>query len=216
MTRKPFQLGLTWALALILVGLAPPPGPRPVRLVLQPSSRVTIEGTSNLHDWSCTASNLQADIQVQLEDDGTAVPVAVDFASIAIPVASIECKNDKMNENLRKALRDRENPTISFRITAPGALRSNGPGRVSSTFRGELRVAGVTKTIDLPVQAIVTPDGKLRISGEKLFLMTQFGIEPPTAMLGMLKTANRLSVRFDLVAAASNLAFTPSNNAAAR
>lgn len=208
------RAGLAVAALVSLLAFAAP-DPRPARLVLQPGSRLMIEGTSNLHDWSCTAPTLVADIRAQI-DAGT-VPGSVDFVSIEIPVARIQCKNEKMNENLLRALRAGSNPRIMFRTTGPRRIPvPDATGRVSVSFRGDLTVAGVTKPVDLVVQAAPIPDGGLRISGSKPFLMTQFGIEPPTAMLGMLKTGNRITVRFDLIATPVDIAAAQVGHPAAR
>lgn len=189
--------------------------PRPARLVLDPGSQLTIEGTSNLHDWSCTTSAIQADVRAQIDE--RSVPVALDFVSIEIPVDRIRCKNDKMNENLVRALRAEPHPRIVFRTT--GSLRLRAPdasGRISGPLRGDLTVAGVTKTVDVPVQAVANPDGSLHITGSKPFLMTQFGIDPPRAMLGMLKTGNRVNVRFDLIASTVDITAARVGHTAAR
>lgn len=208
------RAGLAVTLLLSLTAFGPD-GPRPVRLVLQPGSRVTIEGTSNVHDWSCTATTIVADIRAQMTDG--ALPEAVDFVSIEIPIGRIDCKNDRMNENLAKALRAESHPRIAFRTTDARRLPApNATGRISGPLRGNLTVAGVTKTIDVPVQAVANPDGSLRITGSKPFLMTQFGIEPPTAMLGMLKTGNRITVRFELVASTADLAASRGEDTPAR
>lgn len=208
------RAGLAATLLTALVAFVPPE-PRPARLVLQPGSRLTIEGTSNLHAWSCAASAIVADIRTQMNEAGTTE--AVDFVSIEIPVARIECKNDKMNENLVKALRAESNPRIAFRTTGPRNLPVPDPlGRVSASFRGNLTVAGVTKPVNLAVQATTNPDGSIRITGSKAFLMTQFGIDPPTAMLGMLKTANRFTVRFDLTASIADSAAAAGPDTSAR
>lgn len=208
------RAGLVATLLTALVAFMPP-GPKPTRLVLQPNSRFTIEGTSNLHAWSCNTSAIVGDIRTQTNAAGTTE--AVDFVSIEIPVGRLECKNDKMNKNLVKALRAESNPRIAFRTTGARTLPVPDPsGRVSASFRGNLTVAGVTKPVDVAVQATTNPDGSIRITGSKAFLMTQFGIDPPTAMLGMLKTANRITVRFDLTASIADFAAPAGPDTSAR
>lgn len=208
------RAGLVATLLTALVAFMPP-GPRPARLVLQPGSRLTIEGTSNLHAWSCATSAIGADIRTQMNEAGTTE--SVDFVSINFPIDRIECKNDTMNGKLAKALRAESNPRITFRTTGPRTLPVPDPsGRVSASFRGTLTVAGVTKPVDLAVQATTNPDGSIRITGSKAFLMTQFGIDPPTAMLGVLKTANRVTVRFDLTASTAAIVASGGQDTAAR
>ena len=45
------------------------------------------------------------------------------------------------------------------------------------------------------------PDGQFRLTGSLPLLMTDFGIDPPKAMPGTLKTGDRVVVHFDVVVA---------------
>jgi hypothetical protein len=44
-------------------------------------------------------------------------------------------------------------------------------------------------------------DGALVVKGQLPILMTDYGIKPPTAMLGMLKTDPKVTVSFETVLA---------------
>lgn len=208
-SRTPRIRGLTLPVLVPLLLLAQ--SDRPARLVLQPGSRLWIEGTSNLHDWRCEATGIKAEIAVQVRDaEGSSIPVAVEQVAVEIPVRGLRCGKAKMDENLYKALQADDNPTILFRVAARRVLPAPGAtARVMTTLRGDLTAAGITKPIDLKVQAIDEGGGRVRISGSRALLITQFGIRPPTAMLGVLKTGNRFTVRFDLVTSTSVLAGQP-------
>jgi polyisoprenoid-binding protein YceI len=65
---------------------------------------------------------------------------------------------------------------------------------------GTLRVAGVEKEISLPL-ATTLRNGKLLVQGSVDLLMTDFGIAPPTAMMGVLKTDPKVTIRFETMLA---------------
>ena len=65
---------------------------------------------------------------------------------------------------------------------------------------GTLQVAGVEKEVSLPLVTSLR-DGKLLVRGSVDLLMTEFGIAPPTAMMGMLKTDPKVTIRFETVLA---------------
>jgi polyisoprenoid-binding protein YceI len=65
-------------------------------------------------------------------------------------------------------------------------------------IRGELTMAGVTKPVDMVARASSTPEGKLRVQGRYLLRMTDWGVRPPTLMLGTLKVGDAVVIRFDL------------------
>jgi hypothetical protein len=43
-------------------------------------------------------------------------------------------------------------------------------------------------------------DAQTQLTGKQRLLMSDFGIDPPTALLGLIRARDRILVRFDLVA----------------
>jgi hypothetical protein len=167
--------------------------------VLRPGGRIWIEGGSNLHDWSCEAAEFASDVRVDRVSRDTR-PTRVEKAKVTVVVAAIECGKSKMNENLRKALNAAAFPEITFELADAVILPAEVPGLIEVLARGYLMVAGTEREIEIRVTAADTGDGALRIQGRVGFLMTDFGVEPPTAMLGLLKTADPVTVLFDVTA----------------
>jgi hypothetical protein len=67
-----------------------------------------------------------------------------------------------------------------------------------------LTMSGAEKTIEMDVEATSLTNGRFRFTGEVPLLMSDFGIKPPKALLGTLKTGDRIVVRFDVVATPPN------------
>jgi polyisoprenoid-binding protein YceI len=63
---------------------------------------------------------------------------------------------------------------------------------------GVLKVAGVEREVTLALKT-ERQDAGLVVKGELAMLMTDFGITPPTAMLGMLKTDPKVTITFETV-----------------
>ena len=122
---------------------------------------------------------------------------AVTTAQMTVPAASLDCKNGTMNEHMRKALKADKNPTITFRITTYDVAKASEG--VDGTAQGELTLGGVTKTITVKAHAASQPDGVLRLTGSQDIHMTEFGLKPPTLMLGTLKVDELVKVSFDLL-----------------
>ena len=59
-------------------------------------------------------------------------------------------------------------------------------------------ICGVTRTQQVTAKAQVLSDGYFRLSGYQSILMTDFGIEPPTALFGMIQVNNQIDFHFDL------------------
>jgi polyisoprenoid-binding protein YceI len=174
------------------------PASRSVRLALREGSRLWFDGDSNLHDWSCNAPNFTVEVTVDRAGPGGS-PTRVEEAVLTIPVAEIECGNGKMNSNLREALEAEDHPHIRFVVDDATFSDPAFEGLFGVVGRGDLTVAGATVQKEIPVSASDTGTGALNVTGRIQMLMTEFGIEPPTALLGLLKTKDEVVVMFDLV-----------------
>lgn len=182
------------ALPLLLVALAGWAA-GPMRLTVSPTSALTIAGTSTVHDWTCAVPGVSGTVTT---DDGAA---HVHAAHLAVDATAIDCRNGTMNRKAQAALATKAHPAITFTLDA-AALRG-APAAETFTLRatGRLSLAGVTRTIEADVEGRRLADGGVRYTGRLPLLMSDYGIAPPTAMLGALKTGDAVVVTFDLHAA---------------
>src|SRR5258708_3772976 len=70
------------------------------RVVVGPESRLWIEGTSNLHGWSCKAEKLEVEIDLDAAaaaQPSTAAPNALKRVQIKVPVKSLKCGHGAMD-----------------------------------------------------------------------------------------------------------------------
>ena len=164
------------------------------------AGRVTIQGTSNLHDFTVSTTDMRV-TRIALAGGAPALnavqnPAAVEAFEIAIHAASLSSSPiDCLDQNMHEALKTADYPDIMFRLTRLEAL----PAAAAGTLRaiGVLEIAGVEKEVAFDLRAAVT-GATLTISGDVPLLMTDFGITPPT-LLGILRTDPKIIVKFDTV-----------------
>ena len=169
-------------------------------LVLQPQSKLWIEGSSNVRDFTCTTTTFETRVQSTVPGTVSAVlsgTKAVESAELTVPAATLDCKNGKMNEHMLKALKAKDNPTISFRITSYDVAKATGG--VNGTALGELTLGGVKKTITVTAHATPDASGALRLTGAYQLKMTDYGLTPPSLMMGTMKVGDNVKVGFDLL-----------------
>jgi polyisoprenoid-binding protein YceI len=121
---------------------------------------------------------------------------AVTKATITVPAEQLECGNGTMNEHMKKALKVKDNPTIEF--TVESYTLAKAADGTQAQLNGTLTLGGVTKPIT--VSALGKGEGDaLRVTGVYEIRMTEYGLKPPTLMLGTLKVNERVKVSFDLL-----------------
>ena len=169
----------------------------PLRLV---SSRVSIAGTSNIHPYTASTTTTRL-VKLQVANgvigpnvwDAIVKPGALEAFEIAIPAATLSSPKEGLDKNMHKALKVAEHPEIAFKLAR---LEAAGNGDLRGI--GTLKIAGVEREVTLALKTTRT-SATLTIAGEVDLLMTDFGIAPPKAMLGMLKTDPKVTVTFETV-----------------
>ncbi len=158
-------------------------------------STIQILGTSTLHDWKIESDQLEGTLNLSLADLQAGAWCSEHRPAVEARIKSESLKSDKaaMDKVAWKALRTREFPEITYHLTEAGVPKASGEGKWSVAARGDMTVAGVKKEVSLTLT--VTQHGTaLMVSGRLPLKMTDFGIKPPTAMMGAIKSADDVTV----------------------
>lgn len=179
---------LTFALALALAV--------PAQLSFIRGTQVVVEGDSNAHPWSCSTGAVNvSSAQAELEPPDGAPGVRA--LRLVIPVGQLNCGNGTMEEKLREALKAEQHPDIAFVLTSMKESEVAAGAR-SYQVTGDLTIAGKTRPVSFALRAAPATEGTLVSTGSVRLLMSDFGVEPPSAMLGLLRTADPIVVKLQL------------------
>ena len=154
---------------------------------------VTIHGTSNLHDWDEKVETVTGDGIVNWNKDGSFDLSAI---NIKMDVRSIKSDNSVMDNNTYKALKAEANPKIIFTLNLPvKSIQAKANEKIVSA-KGNLTIAGVTKPVDMQVKVFMREHGKLAFEGSQTIKMSDYDVDPPTALLGTIRTGNEITLHF--------------------
>ena len=183
------------------------------RFVIQPGSRLWTDGTSNVHDWTVEAVELDGFVALTLPFvlpvPGTNGAIGGPLVDVSVPVAGLKSGYRIMDWKMAAALKSSRHPMIRFKLREGGisAVVQGERGRYNLAIRGVLEVAGVSRVIEMDVEVHFMRDGKLTIEGRKGLKMSDFGIEAPKALGGLMVTGDEIQIRFSLeMAVGSRLA----------
>lgn len=191
-------------------------------LHLQPSSRIWLDGTTNVHAWHCAGGGLAAEFEIDaptaaLEERLDAwergpsgshlggpgeVPVSWHARmALRIPIAVLDCGNAAMERDMRQALRAGAYPVIAYRFGRVREARFLPVGPVPAfllEIEGEISLAGTSRPIVVEVTATRIAARRFRLRGGLPLRMTDFGIPPPVALFGLIRARDELWVSVDL------------------
>ncbi|MFI5227550.1 MAG: YceI family protein [Gemmatimonadales bacterium] len=179
------------------------------RVAVAPDSKLWIDGTSNLHDWSCKADKIEATVDLDKAEAAqldAAPPKALKRVEVKVAVKALKCGHVAMDNNLYKALNADATPDVTYIL----ATFEAAPGATPDTFTlktvGSLNIAGKENQLAMDVVATRMPDGTVVAKGTVPIKMTDYGIKPPTALFGRLKTGDEVRVNFELSIGAKAIA----------
>ena len=167
-----------------------------VKFTAKNTIHLAVSGTSTLHDWVMKTSEGTCLATLVVDADGN----LKDFTSMSfsVPSKALKSGKDGMDKNAYKALKADKNPSInatlkSAEVTAKDDKSYYIKAMVSLTLAG--------KTIDTQIEAEAkrSNDNSFAIKGDKKISMKEYGMEPPSFMLGAVKTGNEVVLHFDLV-----------------
>lgn len=154
-------------------------------------SQIKVLGTSNLHDWDMTSAYFNCEGNLTLTDG---VLKDINSLSFVLPVKNLKAKEDLMNTRAYKALKESDFDKISFKLTEANVVSQQKIIKAT----GNLTIGGVTNKITLQTTYTVNADESITCKGTKLIKMTDYKINPPSFMMGALKTGNEVTIDLQL------------------
>jgi polyisoprenoid-binding protein YceI len=167
---------------------------KPAGIVFSSQSKIWLEGDSTLHRYHSTARQFQLSAALSAGKGGEG---SLSHLELVLPVNELKSGEGGLDDNLYKALKASDYPTIRF-LTTGGKLHVSPAGDVDATAEGTLAIAGVEHPVTVHAEGKLTGN-TLHLTGTKAVSMSEFGVKPPALFLGAVKCADRIEVHFDLV-----------------
>jgi polyisoprenoid-binding protein YceI len=120
---------------------------------------------------------------------------------VEAPVRTLETGDDRRDRDLNRSMESDKYPTIRFELTG---VEPRGPAgdSLSALLLGRFIVHGVTREATVPVSVMFRSEA-IRVRGETLLNLEDYGIEGLTKMLGMLKMHEEIVVHIDVTFASA-------------
>jgi polyisoprenoid-binding protein YceI len=163
-----------------------------------PASKVEVSGTSTLSNWIVRSEELSGEIlfapSAKSVNGSRAAQGTISRATVTLDVSSMKSeKGETMDNKMYNALKKDSYPAIMFSLQR--AMQLTGAATVAAV--GEITLAGVTKPIIFDLNMDVAND-TFHFHGQKSLKLSDFQIEPPTAMFGQIETGDDITVIVDV------------------
>jgi len=154
------------------------------------SSTMTIAGTTNVHNFQSKVTQITGDLVISGKK--------VQSLKVDIPVKSIKSNEKLMDSKTYEAFNAEKNPTITFQLIDAVVQKATAED-IDVAVTGNLTMAGVTKKITFNTTGKALKAGTFQFTGSVELKMTDFKMKPPTAMLGIMKVGDAITLKFSIV-----------------
>ena len=169
-------------------------------------SELWLEGTSTLHEYESRTSTLGFTLMRDGSQADPADAAALDAwlrsgslrgLDLVVPLKTMHSGKPALDKNMLKALRADEFPEIRFLLSATQLGVARGD-TLPVSADGSLKVAGHERAITVKGQ-LVRGEAGVWLEGSHAMLMSEYGVKPPTMMLGTLKVRDPIVVHYRLL-----------------
>jgi len=182
--------------SLLLTLFVPVPGLSQKHPPSSAQVRIVVSGTSNVHDWDIKSDKGVCTSVFAVNSVGNLLGMSQ--LSFTIPAESLKSEHRGMDKNTYKALNTSKYHSIEFTAGSVD-VKSAGKEKYMLVSKGKLTIAGVSKDIVLTATGSLNADNTISYSGSYNLVLTDYKVEPPTALLGTIKTGDKVVVKYDLV-----------------
>jgi hypothetical protein len=166
--------------------------------VIEKTSMLNIQGSSNVTDFTCEVTEYaRRDTLVYIKDDQHR-KLRFLRSELSVDINRFDCHKPYITSDFRHTLKAKENPCLKIRLIALDDLIPNvAEQRVNGTT--EIILAGVDKRIEVDFTCRNLGGNRLELVGYKDLHFSDFNLEPPRKLAGLIRINEDIRVNFRLV-----------------
>lgn len=149
----------------------------------------SVFGTSTLHDWEMTSTEGTGNANFTITDSNLE-----EINGITINILSETLKSDKaaMDKVAYKTLKTNKFKTIEYVLKTAEKVNEN-----TWNLTGTLTIAGVSRELKTQVKTAISDD-IVSLEGTNRITFEEYGMTPPKALLGTVKTGKEMVLNFNI------------------
>ena len=165
------------------------------------NSQLYLQGKSNVNEFTCYCAQEFVPIQANFSLDDDQQIANFPNLKLNLYTQNLDCGNKRMNKDLQKTLQVDKHPFIEIDLEKVYLNSSNTPLNQYWTHYladTDLTIVGNTCAFKIPVMAKRVGEQTYQFKSFYEIRLSEFGIEAPSALLGMIKVKDTFMIHFDL------------------
>lgn len=166
---------------------------RETKVRVAPDSEVVIAGTTNVNQFTCTYNLQEQEMPIRLEYDEKSDQIIFKNAELKLVNDCFDCGGKAINRDFQELLKTERHPQVGLKllyVEPPSADQSMVDVGV------EIKIAGVSRTYKTELHCDQSKN--ICVNGTLTLRLSDFELEAPKKMLGMIKVDDEIKVHLTL------------------
>jgi hypothetical protein len=157
---------------------------------------MNLSGTTPIKNWAMSAHGLSGEAKMAVAANNRLMDIHA--LSFSLPVHNLKGDRAAMDSDAYKALKADRYPAIGFQLISAN-IEPRNANNYSVQAHGNLTVAGVTREVVLKMTGVVANDGSLTFTGAEQVKMSDYNVERPSLLFGLIKADDMMTLTYTLV-----------------
>lgn len=166
------------------------------RFIVLPTSTLQVAGKTNVNSFTCSTTYCGKDSLVLREGGGKSV---FEKGLVTLDATAFSCGMQMMTNDFNRTIKSKEHPNINIEFLSFERVPVYGCKEEQLKGLMKISLGGVTKTFSITCTLETTSKGLVHLTGGREFTFSDFSLEAPSRMMGMVKVNDTLTVTFRLI-----------------
>jgi hypothetical protein len=170
-----------------------------LKWVIQKTSNLNIAGHTNVNSFACVVNQYTRPDTITCISGNDQRSTGITLkGSLLIDVNAFDCSNRPMTSELKKTLKQPQYPYLKITFLSLEKMPCQQARNESMKGYVNIEMAGVCKTFEINYELFTKSDACKELIGCRTFCFSDFGLEPPKKMGGIIRVKNEINVQFHL------------------
>ena len=165
--------------------------------VIDAQSRLTIQGSTNVNDFTCEIAYSTGKDTLQYIENNSTQDLRFTRSRMSIPIRSFDCGSKPISKDFWKTLKSESHPNMELNFISLGNLDRKDKSNIKGVV--EITLAGITTRYAICYQVSLKDNGDILLKGMRSVSFSDFQLDPPEKLKGLIKVKEVLNVEFNLL-----------------
>ena len=168
------------------------------RLAIHPSSSVTIRGSTNVNKFQCMIKKYSGNDTLLLTAE-RGKGAYFKRGNVKLEASLFDCEKHVITKDFAETIQAKKYPSITINFISLERLPEFA--ETEEPFRGKLIItlANVSAPAEVRCRIVKDKNNLIHLKGWHLFKFSDFKLEAPTKMMGLIKVDELITVDFHMV-----------------